>query len=98
MLGDATSAKDGLCLVALFIGLVGRLSIEDGPYFSSADGALLGALFEGKGVLCVHNINVIRILFLIRIGVLAVDSNHSSGLARWKRSISFLYQDPILVC
>ena len=55
MLGNTTSAKDGLCLVAFLIGLVGRLSVEDGPYFASADRASLGALFEGKGVLRFHN-------------------------------------------
>ena len=60
MLGDATSAKDGLCLVALFIGLVGRLSIEDGPYFASADRASLGAFLEGANdVRCLMSINVL---------------------------------------
>ena len=48
MLGDATSAKDGLCLVAFLVGLVGGHSVDDFPYFASADGASLGTFLESK--------------------------------------------------
>lgn len=51
---DATSAKDDFVFEAFLVGFVGGLSVDDCPYFTSTDGASLGALLEGKGVLCVH--------------------------------------------
>jgi len=54
VVSNAASAKDYFVFEALLIGFVGGFSVDDCPYFASTDGASLGALLEGKGVLCVH--------------------------------------------
>jgi hypothetical protein len=54
VVSNAASAKDYFVFEAFLVGFVGGFSVDDCPYFASTDGASLGALLEGKGILCVH--------------------------------------------